>query len=426
MYKQLTNGRLLEKLTNAVERQVEQHFKQIDQIALNNQFRVLKSFRHHRVSDAHFSGTTGYGYDDFGREAIEAVYAESFGAESGLVRTQMISGTQAITTALFGVLRPGDELMYITGKPYDTLDGVIGLSTKSSGSLRDFGILFRSIPLKKGMIDVETVNAQISACTKVVAIQRSCGYSDRPSIDVQQIGDAVAAIKRVHPNVIVFVDNCYGEFTEEHEPCHVGVDLMAGSLIKNPGGGLAECGGYIVGRRALVDQCAERLTVPGQGKEVGPTIGTLKTQYQGFFLAPHIVAQAEKGAVFTAAFMERLGMDTAPAWQAKRTDLVQKVTFYQPERMIAFCQAIQMASPINSQVKPVPSAMPGYTDQVIMAAGTFVQGASLELTADGPLRAPYTLYIQGGLTYEHVKCALLLALNELAEQHLIDLHQMNL
>lgn len=421
MYESLTFGTKLRQLVQTVETQIHTQLKQIDSIALENQFRVLSSFQKNKISDAHFAGTTGYGYDDFGRDGIEAVYADAFGAESGLVRTQMISGTHAITTALFGVLRPGDELMYITGKPYDTLEGVIGLNGTSNGSLKDFGVSFRMIPLRNGQIDVEGVLRAMSSATKVIGIQRSCGYGDRPSLPVDQIGEAIGKIKKVYPEIIVFVDNCYGEFTETMEPTHVGADLMAGSLIKNPGGGLVKSGGYIVGKKALVDQCAERLTVPGLGKEVGPTLGELKDMYQGFFLSPHIVAQAVKGAVFTAALMERLGMTTTPSWEHVRTDLIQSVTFYDPDQMIAFCQAVQFASPINAQVLPVPSPMPGYTDKVIMAAGTFVQGASLELTADGPLREPYTLYVQGGLTFEHVKSAMILAVNHLAEKGLIDL-----
>ncbi|MFT8930262.1 MAG: methionine gamma-lyase family protein [Sporolactobacillus sp.] len=419
MYDSLTYGKTISHLVHAVEEQINDKCKQIEEIALQNQFRVLSSFQKNKISDAHFAGTTGYGYDDFGREGIEAVYADVFGTESGLVRTQMISGTHAITTALFGVLRPGDELLYVTGKPYDTLDGVVGLSDDAHGSLKDFGVGFRMVALRSGQIDTETVLHEIKPNTRVIGIQRSCGYGNRPSLPVSQIGEAIRRIKAVYPDTIIFVDNCYGEFTEIIEPTHVGADLMAGSLIKNPGGGLVKSGGYIVGREDLVNQCAERLTVPGLGKEVGPTLGELKDIYQGFFLSPHIVAQAVKGAVFTAALMEKLGMETTPSWEQTRTDLIQSVTFHDPDQMIAFCQAIQFASPINAQVQPVPSPMPGYADQVIMAAGTFVQGASLELTADGPVREPYTLYVQGGLTYEHVKAAMILAINHLAEKQLL-------
>lgn len=420
MFDALIHGDLLKKVTESTEKQITEKLKSVDTIALENQYRVLTSFRKNKISDAHFNGTTGYGYDDFGRDGIEAVYADCFGAESGLVRSQMISGTHAITTALFGILRPGDELMYITGKPYDTLEGVIGLSGQSHGSLKDFGIDFRSIPLRDGKIDIDAVNSAIAPNTKLIAIQRSCGYAQRPSIPVAQIGEAIRAIKKVHPNMLVFVDNCYGEFTETREPCHVGADLMAGSLIKNPGGGLAKSGGYIVGRERFVAMCAERLTAPGLGKEVGPSLSELKDQYQGFFLSPHMVAQAVKGAIFTAALMKKLGMDTYPSWGSPRTDLIQNITFHDPDQMIAFCQAVQMASPINAHVMPYPSPMPGYTSDVIMAAGTFVQGASLELTADGPIRPPYTLYVQGGLTFEHVKTALLMAVDGLMEKKLLD------
>ncbi|WP_332238617.1 methionine gamma-lyase family protein [Sporolactobacillus sp. KGMB 08714] len=420
MYGELTYGKELQRLVEVVDRQIEEKTGTIDRIAQENQFRVLSSFRKNKISDAHFSGTTGYGYDDFGRDGIEAVYADCFGAEAGLVRMQMVSGTHAITTALFGVLRPGDELMYITGSPYDTLESVIGIAEGGHGSLKDFGIGYRMMPLKNGCIDTEAVNRAIGPNTKMIAVQRSCGYGNRPSLSVHQIGEAISAIKSVHPRIIVFVDNCYGEFTETAEPCHVGADLMAGSLIKNPGGGLAKVGGYIVGRSNLVSMCAERLTAPGLGREVGPTLGGLADQYQGFFLAPHTVAQALKGAVFTAALMERLGMETSPSWESVRTDLIQSITFRDPDQMTAFCQAVQMASPINSHVLPFASPMPGYRSKVIMAAGTFVQGASLELTADGPLRPPYKLYVQGGLTLEHVKAAMIIAVNHLAEKQLID------
>ncbi|SFF99580.1 aminotransferase class I/II-fold pyridoxal phosphate-dependent enzyme [Sporolactobacillus nakayamae] len=420
MFDALTFGKELISISAAVEAQIAEQLKAVDAIALENQYRVLSSFKKNKISDAHFNGSTGYGYDDFGREGIESVYADCFGAESALVRSQMISGTHAITTALFGVLRPGDELMYITGKPYDTLEGVIGLSGNSHGSLKDFGIQFRSVPLRQGRIDTQAVIDAIAPNTKMIGIQRSCGYANRPSIAISQIGEAISSIKKAHPDVVIFVDNCYGEFTETREPCHVGADLMAGSLIKNPGGGLAKVGGYIVGREALVSLCAERLTAPGLGKEVGPSLGELKDQYQGFFLSPHTVAQAVKGAVFTSALMEKLGMETSPSWEKMRTDLIQRVTFHDPDQMIAFCQAIQMASPINAHVQPYPSPMPGYTSDVIMAAGTFIQGASLELTADGPIRPPYTLYVQGGLTFEHVKAALMIAVNHLMEKELLD------
>ncbi|GGE45743.1 hypothetical protein GCM10011391_25740 [Pullulanibacillus camelliae] len=395
----------------------------IDQRAEQNQWRVLNSFRHQQISDAHLQGTTGYGYDDFGREALEAVYAEVFGAEAGLVRPQLISGTHAITVALFGVLRPGDELLYITGKPYDTLESVIGLRAGGHGSLKDFNIDCGIVALDKGTINVEEVCRRITPKVKMVAIQRSRGYGDRPSLSIRSIQSAITRIKAQHPDIIVFVDNCYGEFVETLEPCHVGADLMAGSLIKNPGAGLARVGGYIVGNQDLVAHCAERLTAPGLGKEVGPTLGMLPEMYQGLFLAPHVTAEALKGALFTAASMEAVGMMAQPLWHEERTDLVQSVTFHDPERMVAFCQAIQQCSPINAHVKPVPSPMPGYDDPVIMAAGTFVQGASIELSADGPLREPYTVFVQGGLTFAHVKYAILFAIDTLMEKGMLPVGQ---
>ncbi|TCP30248.1 cystathionine beta-lyase family protein involved in aluminum resistance [Scopulibacillus darangshiensis] len=416
MYNQLKHGGRLKTVVTQVKEQIKQRFEHIEKIAEANQYSVLKSFQEHRISDTHFHGTTGYGYDDFGREGIEAVYADVFGGEAGLVRPQLISGTHAISTALFGVLRPGDELLYITGRPYDTLGGVIGLSGESISSLKSFGIGCSIIPLKDGQIDVEQVLASVGSHTRLIAIQRSCGYDTRPSFSVNDIEKTIKRIKTQYPEVTIFVDNCYGEFVEEREPCHAGADLMAGSLIKNPGGGLVKSGGYIVGKEDLVDRCAERLTAPGLGREVGPTAGSLTDMYQGFFLAPHTTAQALKGAVFTAALMDKLGMKTTPNWDAHRTDLIQSVTFNDPDKMVTFCQAIQKASPINSHVTPYPSPMPGYESDVIMAAGTFVQGGSLELSADGPLRPPYTAFVQGGLTFEHVKAAILIAVDELMDK----------
>ncbi|GGB30976.1 hypothetical protein F3157_04370 [Virgibacillus dakarensis] len=372
-----------------------------------NQKRVLDAFKHNRVSDSHFHSTTGYGYDDNGRETLEAVYAQVFGGEDALVRPQIVSGTHAISTVLFALLRPADELVYMTGKPYDTLESVIGKHADNTGSLKDFGITYREADLlPDGAIDYQGVNRTITPRTKVVAIQRSKGYDDRPSFTVQQIEEMVHFVKEINPEIIVFVDNCYGEFVEEREPLHAGADIIAGSLIKNPGGGIVRSGGYIVGRKDLVSQCGHRLTAPGLGKEMGATLQMLEEMYQGFFLAPHVVGEALKGAVFTARFLELIGYTTKPDYQAERTDLIQSVTFANAEQMVAFCQTIQMNSPVNSFVTPVPSPMPGYKDDVIMAAGTFIQGASLELTADGPLRAPYTAFVQGGLTYEHVKIAL--------------------
>jgi cystathionine beta-lyase family protein involved in aluminum resistance len=422
MFQQLKNGEKLQYIVKEVEQQIAEVHKDIDERIETNQFRVLQSYQNHRVSDTHFTPSTGYGYDDIGRDTLEAVYADVFGGEAGLVRPQIISGTHAISIALFGVLRPGDELLYITGKPYDTLEEIVGIRGNGVGSLKEFGISYDSVSLTaEGGIDWDAVAASIKPNTKMIGIQRSKGYAVRPSFTVAEIGEMIHFVKEIKQDVVVFVDNCYGEFVEEIEPCHVGADLMAGSLIKNPGGGIVKTGGYIVGRKQWVEACSYRMTSPGIGAEAGASLYSLQEMYQGFFLAPHVVGQALKGAVFTAALLEKLGMNSSPKWDAKRTDLIQSVQFDDRDKMVAFCQAIQFASPINSYVTPHPSYMPGYEDDVIMAAGTFIQGASIELTADGPIRPPYVAYVQGGLTYAHVKMAVCLAVDRLAEKGLIHL-----
>ena len=409
-----------ESLMIEAEKDCLEGHQYIQEIVEKNQRRVLEAFRNHRISDAHLQGTTGYGYDDLGREGLEAVYAQVFGGEDAVVRPQIVSGTHAITTALFGMLRPQDELVYITGHPYDTLEEVIGKPGKEEGSLADFQIGYREVALKEtGEIDFEAIKSSWTKQTKVIAIQRSKGYDARPSFTISEIKEMVDFVKAIDPSVIVFVDNCYGEFTETKEPLHVGADLIAGSLIKNPGGGLVRAGGYIAGRQDLTHLCANRLTAPGLGKETGASLGMLQEMYQGFFMAPHTVGEALKGALFTARFLELAGFRTAPSYHEKRTDLIQTVTFHTAEEMIAFCQAIQENSPINSYVTPYPSEMPGYEDEVIMAAGTFIQGASIELSADGPIRAPYTAYVQGGLTYTHVKIAIIEAVKTLKNQGFI-------
>lgn len=413
MYAFLKNNMALRPHIEKAEQKIAPIFKKIEESAFINQQRVLDSFRNNKISDSHFHGTTGYGYDDFGRDALEAVYSEVFGGEAALVRPQLISGTHAITTVLFGLLRPGDDCLFITGKPYDTLHEIVGWRGNSHSSLRAFNIDTRIVELNNGKIDVPEVLKSMNDNTKLIAIQRSCGYDTRPSLTVAEIGKAISAIRDVVPEVLVFVDNCYGEFVEEQEPIQVGADIMAGSLIKNPGGGLAKFGGYIVGTSDTVGLCAERLTAPGLGSEVGPTGHQLADMYQGFFLSPHTVSQALKGALFTSALMESLGFQTTPHWSEPRTDLIQSVTFNDPDKMIAFCQAIQAASPVNAHVKPYASDMPGYADPMIMAAGTFVQGGSLELSADGPVRPPYIAFVQGGLTYEHVKAAVLRAVDSI-------------
>lgn len=389
-----------------IEKKIQKQLTAADETALFNQQKVLSSFHSQRVSDHHFNPSTGYGYDDEGRDTLERVYAEVFKAESALVRQQIISGTHAITISLFGVLRPGDELLYITGKPYDTLQSIVSGGDKDTGSLKDFGISYRHVDLTEAHgINWEEVSGAISEKTKVIAVQRSRGYDTRPSFTISEIEEMIQQIRKLKPEAIVFVDNCYGEFVEEREPVEAGADLIAGSLIKNPGGGMAKIGGYIAGRRDLVEKCAYRMTSPGIGGEAGASLNTLPDMYQGFFMAPHIVSQALKGAIFTAALLEEAGMVTSPHWSANRTDLIQSVSFKTAQQMIAFCRTIQANSPVNAQFLPEAAYMPGYEDDVIMAAGTFVQGSSIELTADGPIRPPYTAFVQGGLTYEHVKIA---------------------
>lgn len=422
MFDFLKNGEKLAPIVENVEKKIRSIHSVIDKMSEVNQFKVLKSFQHHRVSDSHFIPTTGYGYDDIGRDTLEKVYAEVFGGEAGLVRPQIISGTHAISIALFGVLRPGDELLYITGKPYDTLEEIVGIRGSGIGSLKEFQIDYQSVELKEdGAVNFEAVKQAVSNKTKMIGIQRSKGYATRPSFTISEIQEMINFVKSLKEDIVIFVDNCYGEFVEELEPCHVGADLMAGSLIKNPGGGLAKTGGYLVGKQDLIDACAFRMTSPGIGAEAGASLYSLQEMYQGFFMAPHVVGQALKGAVFTSAFLEELGLKTSPMWNSKRTDLIQSVQFDDPDMMVAFCQAIQYSSPINSHVTPYPNYMPGYEDDVIMAAGTFIQGASIELSADGPLRAPYVAYVQGGLTYSHVKIAVCSAVDSLIDKKLISI-----
>ncbi|EGL84049.1 Aluminum resistance family protein [Caldalkalibacillus thermarum TA2.A1] len=426
VYDQLNYGHQLKPYVEQAEAKIKSRLDEIRQIVELNQWKVLQAFRLHEVGDHHFAPSTGYGYDDTGREVLEKVYATIFQTEAAIVRPQLISGTHAIATCLFGLLRPGDELVYITGKPYDTLEQVIGQpgagSSPVPGSLADYGIGYREVPLtEEGLVDLEGIRSAISERTKVIGIQRSRGYANRPSFIIAQIQDMISFVREIKPEVIVFVDNCYGEFVEEQEPTQVGADIMAGSLIKNPGGGLVRSGGYIVGKATLIEQVGTRLFAPGIGLAGGANLNTLPEMYQGLFLAPHIVGEALKGAIFSSALLAELGFKTTPAWNEKRTDLIQSIQFNSREKLIAFCQGIQKASPVNSHVTPYPSPMPGYDDEIIMAAGTFIQGASIELSADGPLRPPYLGFVQGGLTYEHVKIGILFALNELLEKGLLSL-----
>ncbi|CAN7574209.1 methionine gamma-lyase family protein [Paenibacillus sp. LjRoot153] len=402
------------------EQRVESAFRQIEKTIDLNQWKVIRAFQEHKVSDYHFASSTGYGYNDRGREVLDLVYADAMGAEAALVRPHFVSGTHTIGTALFGVLRPGEHLLYITGKPYDTLHKVIGKPGDGTGSLQDFGIGYSEVALlEDGSPDWAAITAAIQPKTKVIGIQRSRGYSWRPSFTVEQIGEMVRFVKEINPELIVFVDNCYGEFTELQEPTQVGVDLMAGSLIKNPGGGIAPSGGYIAGRRDLVELAAYRLTAPGIGGEVGAMLGATRAMFQGLFLAPHLVGQAVKGSVFAAAIFEDLGFISSPRWDAQRTDLIQAIRFTSAEHLITFVQGIQKASAVDSHVVPEPWDMPGYEHPVIMAAGTFIQGGSLELSADAPIREPFIAYMQGGLTYSHCKLGVLTAIQHMEDKGLL-------
>lgn len=397
------------------EQQIAPFLEKVDKIAEYNGLKVLKAFQNHTVSEMHLGSTTGYGYDDVGRDTLDQIYAEAFGAEDALVRHSIVNGTQAIATCLYGVLRPGDTLVAATGKPYDTLEEVIGIRGQNNGSLREFGVHYRQVDLKDSDVDFEGLRAAIDNTTKVVAIQRSKGYAWRDSLSVEKIGSVIAFVKSIRSDIICMVDNCYGEFVETIEPCAVGADLIAGSLIKNPGGGLARSGGYIAGIKACVEQVSYRLTSPGIGRECGASLGNNALLYQGFFLAPHIVAQSVKAAILCSAIFEQLGYDVHPRYSDARTDIIEAVKLGSPETLIRFCQGIQKGAPVDSHVVPEPWDMPGYDDQVIMAAGAFTAGSSIEISADGPLRAPYIAYYQGGLTYESAKAAILLAAQGILE-----------
>lgn len=404
-----------------LESGLKERFAAIDQIAEYNQLKVLKAMQDNRVSDIHFAATTGYGYNDIGRDTLEDVYASAFHGESALVRPQLISGTHALHIALSGNLRPGDELLSPVGKPYDTLEEVIGIR-KSCGSLKEYGITYRQVDLlEDGSFDFEGIKNALNDKTRLVTIQRSKGYAARPTLSVAAIGELIAFIKGLKPEVICMVDNCYGEFVETIEPTDAGADMIVGSLIKNPGGGLAPIGGYIVGRADCIERASYRLSAPGLGKEVGASLGLNQAFYQGLFLAPTVVAGALKGAVFAANLYERLGFDVSPDSTASRHDIIQAVTFGSPEGVIAFCQGIQAAAPVDSYVTPEPWDMPGYDAPVIMAAGAFVQGASIELSADGPIRPPYTVFFQGGLTWYHAKFGILMSLQRLRDAGIVKL-----
>lgn len=421
MYGQLGISEQVLKFAKDVEASLKERFEAIDEVAEYNQLKVIKAMQEARVSDIHFAGTTGYGYNDMGRDTLEEVYARAFHGEDALVRPQLISGTHALTVALSGNLRPGDEILSPVGKPYDTLEEVIGIRD-SVGSLKEFGITYRQVELlENGDFDFENIRKAINERTKLVEIQRSKGYATRPTLSVKRIGELIAFVKSIKPDVICMVDNCYGEFVERTEPTDVGADMIVGSLIKNPGGGLAPIGGYIVGRKDCIERAAYRLTAPGLGKEVGASLGVSQSLYQGLFLAPAVVAGALKGAIFAANLYEKLGFSVVPNGTESRHDIIQAITFGTPEGVIKFCEGIQAAAPVDSFVTPEPWAMPGYDSDVIMAAGAFVQGSSIELSADGPIKPPYAVYFQGGLTWYHAKLGILMSLQKLSEAGLVKL-----
>lgn len=397
----------MKQLIQQAEKRCQSMFEKIDEIALYNTEKVLNALQQYGVAARHFAPTTGYGYDDIGRDTLEKLFADLFEADAAIVRPQIASGTHALSLCLFGLLRPGDELMYASGAPYDTLEDVIGVRGCPAGSLREMGVSYCEVPMSpEGALDIAAIRAAMKPSTRVVAVQRSRGYSSRPSLMPEDVAPLAEMLHREFPDACLMVDNCYGEFVCEKEPSQYGADVCVGSLIKNPGGGLAPTGGYLVGRADLIERISYRLTAPGIGREVGSYAGSYQPFYQGLFMAPHVVAQAIKTAVLAASACELLGMKSTPASDARRTDIIQALELGTPERLIAFCQGIQMASPIDSMALPEPWDMPGYQHQVIMAAGTFVSGASIELSADAPMREPYLAFLQGGLTYSHGKLAL--------------------
>ena len=406
------------------EEQIKDIFQELDDIMAYNQYKILNAFQKNRISDRHFSWNTGYGYNDPGREALEKVYSDIFKTDAALVRPTIVNGTHALTLTLTGILRPEDELIYCTGKPYDTLEEVIGIRGEGKGSLKDFGVKYKQVELKKdGTIDFDALKSAISSKTRMVTVQRATGYGWRKAITIPEIKEWTKFVKSIRPDIICMVDNCYGEFLDTKEPTEVGVDVIAGSLIKNPGGGLALTGGYIVGRADLIENISYRMTSPGIGGECGLTFGQTRTMFQGLFIAPKTVNGAVKGAILCAKVFQNLGFDVCPKPEDKRSDIIEAVKLGNPESVIAFCEGIQAAAPIDSHVKPIPWDMPGYEDQVIMAAGAFVQGSSIELSADAPIRAPYIVYFQGGLTYEHSKFGVIKALQTLFEKGLLKIQE---
>ena len=412
--------RILELISKS-EKKIEHIFGKYEDICAYNQYKVLDAFQKNGVSDRHFNWNTGYGYDDIGREVTEKVFAEVFKAEKAIVRTQIVNGTHALSLILSGILRPGDEIIYISGKPYDTLEEVIGIRGNEMGSLSEFGITYKEVPLKNNKLDFTGIKKAISDKTKMVTLQRATGYSWRKAIEIDDIENAVQEVKAIDDKIVFMVDNCYGEFLDILEPTEIGADVMAGSLIKNPGGGLALSGGYIVGKSQLIDKIMYRLTCPGIGGECGLTFGQTRNILQGIFMAPNVVKGAIKGAILCGEVYSQLGYDTCPKTGDARSDIIQGIKFFSEEKVIGFCQGVQEAAPIDSFVKPEPWDMPGYDTPVIMAAGAFIQGSSIELSADAPIREPYIAYFQGGLSYEHSKFGIIKSLDNLYKKGLLDL-----
>ena len=406
---------------NRMEDLVESRFKNLEEIREYNQYKVIGAMQDNRLSSTDFHWTTGYGYGDIGREKVESIFADVFKAEAALVRPAIASGTHALNLALSGILRPGDQLLYITGTPYDTLQKVIGVKGNVEGSLLDYGVLYDEVPLKNNSIDLERTLSSIGEKTKIIAIQRSTGYSDRRAITIDEIEEVIHKIKDQHPGVLIMVDNCYGEFLDTREPIEVGADIIAGSLIKNPGGGIALSGGYVAGREDLINMVSNRLTAPGLGKDTGLTFGTTRTTLQGLFLAPHVVTEAVKGALLVAMTYKTLGFNIVPELDDRRSDIIQGVELLTEERVSEFCKGIQAASTVDSYVVPEAWDMPGYADRIIMAAGGFIEGSSIELSADGPMREPFYAYYQGGLTFDHCKLGVMKSLNNLYSKNLVSL-----
>lgn len=419
MYENMGISHEVEEYGNKIIAQLNDTFLEIDRMAEKNQLKVLNAMRKNKVSAECFSGSTGYGYNDLGRDTLEKVYADTFKTEDALVRPQITCGTHALTLALMSNLRPGDELLSVSGRPYDTLEEVIGIRP-SKGSLAEYGVTYAEVSLKDdGNFDFDGIKNAINDRTKMVTIQRSKGYASRRSIPVEDIGEAISFVKSINSDIIVMIDNCYGEFVEEKEPSEYGADMIVGSLIKNPGGGLCPTGGYIAGTKECIENAAYRLTSPGLGKEVGASLGMMQSYYEGFFLSPVITAGAVKTATFASKLFDSLGFDVIPKPSEKRTDIIQAVTLKTREALCAFCEGIQEAAPVDSYVTPEPWDMPGYDSQVIMAAGAFVQGSSIELSADGPLREPYNVYFQGGLTWYHGKAGILKSLQKLVDINIV-------